>query len=232
MIEKYLTSFVGWAHHHLEANNLFRFTATLLKYCAPMIYNKMNHSCVFNQIFQHMILTPDVMVGKQPTIDFSKNMVLSFPNLCTTLAKMNYKQDSGLMDKFNNLIIKWTPLISKADGVMGFVIKAYSDVIKICEPDVIEATMVIFANFFIDPKHCKAMTSKYSFMGAAVSRAIYEQAVKLNEMKLEAVLSGTLEAILEHVAYFDEASTSKSIYLDILIDILSSSRMNSFGCIK
>lgn len=227
--ERYLCNFTKWAINYVDTTNVYRFSASLLKYCAPMLYSKMNHSCIFNQIFGQLVLTRDVMIAKQPSLLFCKNMALSFPDYCITLTKMNFKQDAGLLEKFNNLVSKWTLLLAKADPEMTCTKKAYALLCRNGDEETVRLTLKTFSEYFLQTK---GVTPENLHIGVQIYRSLYCEVIKLDEAKVCAVLMGSLDEILEQISQYDEKVSSKRILFDILKDMLSTERVEMYHGIE
>uniref|UniRef100_A0A336LFK4 Protein MMS22-like n=1 Tax=Culicoides sonorensis TaxID=179676 RepID=A0A336LFK4_CULSO len=216
--EKYLTNYTKWAKIYIETTNVYRFTSSLLKYCAPMFYSKMNHSCIFNQIIGELVLTSEVMMLKQPSTPLCRNMSLAFTDYCITLTKMNYSNDSGLAEKFTNIISKWTILLAKSDPEMTFAKKAYILLVRNADEETIRVTLKTFSDNFLK---VKSVVPENVNIGVQIYQALYHDVMKLDEVKIRAVMMGSLHEVFEQVAQYDEKIMSKRILNEIVKDLLS-----------
>lgn len=109
-----MSNFEKWAtqpYPEDETMRIYQFITKILYQCAPMLYSKAKSSCFLNTVFQHFILTPSVMMGKTLPTPIIRAVTKSFSFLAELLVRMNFRQDYGLTEKLNQLIIKWTPLM-------------------------------------------------------------------------------------------------------------------------
>lgn len=66
------------------------------------------------------------MMGKTVSPSIIRAVSKAFSYLAELLIRLNYRQDVGLMEKLNHLIIKWTPLMRSSNvGGINTIIAAY-----------------------------------------------------------------------------------------------------------
>lgn len=181
------------------------------------------------------------MMGKTVSPIVVQAVSKAFSYLAELLVRMNYRQDVGLMEKLNHLIVKWTPLLKSSGGAgINLIISGYIRLLrKVMFAKVSTKTITQYFYFIILLQvECEAVEhviSKFcntflavngrmpginSQWSATVLKAIVKELI-VDHIRTVVVLDACLNIVLEHVIVVDESNMSRKILLEMLTDIMN-----------
>lgn len=201
---------------------IYQFFTKILFQCAPMLYSKAKSSCFLNTIFQYFILTPSVMMGKTVSPLVIRAVSKSFSYLIELLVRMNFRQDVGLMEKLNHLVVKWSPLLRSSDNNVNLVVAAYIRLFRKIDTVAIDYVVTQFCNAFLAPNG--RMPGPHAQWSAQVFKAVFHE-LQGDVTKANTIINSAISTLLDHLITVDESNLSRKILMELLFDIVG--RRNS-----
>jgi len=206
---------------------IYSFIAITFLHCSELIYVRSKSSCFFNVAVAHFILPSTLMIGQNPTRAVIVSMHRIWPLLIEGVSRLNYKCDQHVTKVFNDLIVKWAPLM-KISNNSKFVAKPFISISNFKNFEIIELFWGKIAKNFI-----ALQPGRKSNINCCLILTVFEEVLHViegEETRLLAVWKNSLQQIVECAMLLDDVEpANKSAFSLIERYIRNKNFVNSNG---